>query len=67
MQVELLSEGGYGGITACIGKVFTTMNDGNSNSSVRIDVPQLEAAGFISDGSVTTSLYFFDWEVRRID
>ncbi len=67
MRVELLREGGYGGITACIGKVFTTMNEGNSNGSVRIDVEQLEQAGFVNDGSITTSLYFFEWEVRVID
>ena len=67
MRVELLREGGYVGLEACLGKVFTTINDGNSNSSVRISVDQLEQAGFISDGSVTTSLYFFEWEVRVID
>ncbi len=67
MQVELLTNGGYTGLDACIGKQFPTLSEGNSNGSVRIPVSYLEQAGWISDGSITTSLYFFDWEVRKID
>ena len=67
MQVELLCNGGYQGMDACVGKVFTTLGESNSNGSVRIPVSYLEQAGFINDGDVTTSLYFFDWEVRILN
>ncbi len=67
MQVELLRNGGYSGMDACVGKVFTPIHDGCLNGSVRIAVSDLEQAGFINDGCVNTSLYFFDWEVRVID
>ena len=67
MRVELLSNGGYKGMDACIGKVFTTIGDRNSNGSVRIPLSYLELAGYINDGDITTSLYFFDWEVRILN
>ena len=67
MQVELLCNGGYKGMDACIGKVFTTLGESNSNGSVRIPVDILEQAGFINDEFVNTSLYFFDWEVRILN
>ncbi len=69
MQVELLTNGGYMGMDACIGKQFTAVNAGehNSNDSVRISVEQLEMAGFLNDGCVNTSLYFYNHEVRIID
>ncbi len=68
MQVELLSTGGYVGLEACIGKQFDVLHpDGNSNGSVRLDVVQLRLAGYVDDGSNMNSLYFFEWEVRRID
>lgn len=67
MQVELLCNGGYTGIEACIGKVFTVVSDSRDKDSVRIPIAYLELAGFINDLSVTTSLLFFKWEVRVID
>ncbi len=67
MQVELLSDGGYPGMEACIGKVFTTLGQRNSNGSVRIPVSYLELAGYRNAEYVNTSLYFFDWEVRILN
>ena len=67
MQVELLTNGGYLGLDPCIGKVFTTLSDDKIKGSVRIPVAYLELAGFNNVGDITTSLYFFDWEVRVID
>lgn len=67
MQVELLCNGGYTGVDACIGKVFTTTSDPRDKDSIRIPVAYLELAGFVNDGSITTSLLFFIGEVRFID
>ncbi len=67
MRVELICNGGYTGIEACIGKVFTAVPDGWNRDSVRIPVASLEQAGFIKDDSIATNLLFFKWEVRIID
>ena len=67
MQVELLCNGGFVGVEACIGKQFTTVPDERNKDYIRIAIADLEMAGFINDGSVTTSLMFFNFEVRIID
>ena len=66
MKVKLLTNGGFIGLDACIGKEFDTMSDGNSNGSVRIATPDLIAAGYYNS-SLVPSLYFFDWEVEVIN
>jgi len=67
MQVRLLRNGGYSGIEACIGKVFTTTSDTRVKDTLRIPVSYLEREGFINDGSITTSLVFFHWEVEVVN
>lgn len=66
-RVELLSAGCYAGLQCCEGKIFTPVNRVNSNGTVRIAIAQLIAAGYPNPNGVTTSLYFFDWEVRLIN
>ena len=65
-QLKLLTNGGYLGMEACVGKIFNVLHDANANGSVRIDVKELEAAGFDNQNVITTSLYFFGWEVELL-
>lgn len=64
MQVELLTNGGYTGTNPCVGKVFTATA---GNKGYLISIAQLTLAGFESDGSVTTTLFFCPQEVRVLN
>ena len=64
MQAELLLQGGYVGTGRCVGKIFTVIPRGEGYS---IPIEQLELAGYESDGTITTTLYFLKHEVRILD
>ncbi len=65
IQVELVTDGMYSGsMKNCIGKVFEATPYG---TGYNIPVQQLEAAGYINDGSIIRQLHFYDDEVRVLD
>ena len=61
MLVKLLTNGGYNGTDTCIGKEFIATYHGEG---YRISREQLDAAGYVDDGSDMRSLYFHKPEVK---
>lgn len=67
MVVKLLSDGGYNGAEACVGKIFMATDVGKG--AVDISLNTLYDHGYEDDGSTgqLDSLYFFASEIEVLD
>lgn len=65
MIVKLLTDGGYCGSDAIVGKIVEATAAGKG--AVDVSLAELEKAGYVDDGSGMDSLYFYASEVEVLD